>query len=95
MNDGGEEREEPPLEVASYARQLRAACVAELGEKTFSSVYDYLRRKERNACAEDDHQRMRADLLQILGESKLRYWPLVDKLIFCEGVEKDALMSRA
>ena len=29
------------------------------------------------------------DLLRICGEGRLRFWPLVDQLIFCEDVEQN------
>ena len=32
---------------------------------------------------------MRDDLLRLMGQSKLRFWPLVDQLIFCEDVEQN------
>ena len=38
----------------------------------------------------DYDARMRDDLQRLMGASKLRFWPLVDQLIFCEDVEKDA-----
>ena len=41
--------------------------------------------------AADDGSRMRDALCAVLGESKLRFWPLVDQLLFCEEVEEDPL----
>jgi hypothetical protein len=32
----------------------------------------------------DYDARMRDDLQRLMGASKLRFWPLVDQLIFCE-----------
>ena len=49
------------------------------------AVRSYLRQRDDNgAMDEAADTQMRADLLGLLGESKLRLWPLVDQLIFLE-----------
>ena len=68
-------------------RAARLQCRHELGQATFDEVYAYLRN-----CAADDSEsdeQMRTDLLRIMGESKLRWWPLVDQLLFLDDVGAD------
>ena len=78
----------PQLEKRS--EQLRQACARQLGAEVFAAVYQYLRSKSADFYAADYDIQMRNDLLRICGEGRLRFWPLVDQLIFCEDVEKDA-----
>ena len=78
----------PQLEKRS--EQLRQACARQLGADIFAAVYKYLRSKSADFYAADYDIQMRNDLLRICGEGRLRFWPLVDQLIFCEDVEKDA-----
>ena len=78
----------PQLEKRS--EQLRQACTRQLGAEVFAAVYQYLRSKSADFYAADYDIQMRNDLLRICGEGRLRFWPLVDQLIFCEDVEKDA-----
>ena len=83
--------EAPPPELNGRASALRDMCVQELGTALLERVYTYLR--EQQHAAEDLYgdseydERMRADLLGLLGESKLRLWPLVDQLVFLEEFE--------
>ena len=42
-----------------------------------------------------DDEQMRDDLLRLMGESKLRWWPLVDQLVFLEDVAPDAKAARS
>ena len=60
-------------------------CEQELGAKTFAAVYEYLRSHPEEEEDADD-EAMRGALLQLMGESKLRLWPLVDQLIFLEEI---------
>ena len=71
-------------EDASRFARLEAACVDELGRGVFEAVYEYLQ-GERGADFDED---MRAQLLHLMGgdESKLRFWCLVDQLIYHEEV---------
>ena len=75
-----------PVEKRSSARQG----ARQLGAEVFAAVYQYLRSKSADFYAADYDIQMRNDLLRICGEGRLRFWPLVDQLIFCEDVEKDA-----
>ena len=89
--DGHDVAEPHGLAGAQRAAALREACRRELGVATFERVYAYLRRRDEEgveAEGEDDDERcderMRSELLSILGESKLRLWPLVDQLVFLD-----------
>ena len=75
--------EEAPTAVEGRAAALRQMCVEELGVPTFERVYGYL----RDQHDDEDDERMRADLMRIMGESKLRLWPLVDQLVFIEDTQ--------
>ena len=90
-HDGHADAEPHGLAGAQRAAALREACRRELGVATFERVYAYLRRRDDDggeAEGEDDDERsderMRSELLSILGESKLRLWPLVDQLVFLD-----------
>ena len=72
------------------AAVLRRECESQLGADVFGAVYAYLKSKAADAYATDYDTRMRDDLLGLMGPAMLRFWPLVDQLIFCEDVEKDA-----
>ena len=63
---------------------LRRECETQLGPAVFSEVYAYLKSKAADAYAMDYDTRMRDDLLGLMGPAMLRFWPLVDQLIFCE-----------
>ena len=56
----------------------------QLGPQVFGEVYSYLKSRAADAYAMDYDARMRDDLQRLMGASKLRFWPLVDQLIFCE-----------
>tara|TARA_B110001452_G_scaffold239028_1_gene219844 strand:+ start:115 stop:345 length:231 start_codon:yes stop_codon:yes gene_type:complete len=62
---------------------LVARC-SRAGDATFKSVYRYLKSRAADAFAVDYDSRMRGDLLGLMGQEKLRLWPLVDQLIFVE-----------
>ncbi|KAL1510705.1 hypothetical protein AB1Y20_006999 [Prymnesium parvum] len=68
-------------------RDLRAECVKEIGEDLFVQVYEYL--KVYGSDNTDFDEQMRRDLVSILGESKLKYWPLIDMYILSEDLEVD------
>ena len=58
--------------------------------RTFDSVYAYLRAAQADSIDDDSgDERMRGDLLRMMGESKLRYWPLVDQLVFLEDMDAE------
>jgi hypothetical protein len=79
--------ESPPPELDGRVGALRRAAVEELGAPTFDAVYRYLREQQLSADADGDGEHdeaMRGDLMRIMGESKLRFWPLVDQLVFLE-----------
>merc|ERR1740139_900242 len=63
---------------------LRSECETQLGAEVFHEVYAYLKSKAADAYAMDYDSRMRDDLLGLMGPAMLRFWPLVDQLIFCE-----------
>lgn len=66
-------------------------CEQELGADLFAQVYALLRsRQEGQLFAADYDAQMRDELRMLMGTAKLRFWPLVDQLIFCEDVEEDA-----
>ena len=86
--------EAPPAELNGRAFALREMCVEELGDALLDQVYTYLHGQQHAADADaggyadaEYDERMRADLLQLMGESKLRLWPLVDQLVFLEEFE--------
>ena len=66
------------------AAVLRRECETQLGADVFGEVYAYLKSKAADAYAMDYDTRMRDDLLGLMGPAMLRFWPLVDQLIFCE-----------
>ena len=75
------------LEVHTHggrAAVLRRECESQLGADVFGAVYAYLKSKAADAYAMDYDTRMRDDLLGLMGPAMLRFWPLVDQLIFCE-----------
>ena len=75
------------MEVHTYggrAAVLRRECESQLGADVFGAVYAYLKSKAADAYAMDYDTRMRDDLLGLMGPARLRFWPLVDQLIFCE-----------
>ena len=78
----------PPDEVSGLHRAsaLRTACEQELGATTFAAVYEYLRSHPEEEEEDDDDEAMRGKLRMLMGESKLRLWPLVDQLIFLEEI---------
>ena len=80
----GEEEEDVPVALGGRAAALRQMCVDELGASTFERVYSYL----RDAKDDADDEGMRADLMRLMGESKLRFWPLVDQLVFIEDTSQ-------
>ena len=47
-----------------------------------------LRTRYLKACADDEtgdeDELMRSDLQRLMGEQKLRWWPMVDQLVFLE-----------
>jgi len=45
---------------------------------------------QANLYADDYDVRLRAELLTLMGEERLKYWPLVDQLLFLEELEEDS-----
>ena len=59
----------------------------QLGERIFEQAYRYLKAHSSDGFyAADYDDRIKQELQAIMGD-KLRFWPLVDQLIFCEEVE--------
>lgn len=59
----------------------------------FHCVYNYLKSKQADLYAADYDSSMRDELLKLMGPIKLRFWPLVDQLLFCEEIEEDVRSS--
>ena len=71
------------------AARLRKLCEDELGTELFEKVYGFLKRRSNEFWMADDEREaeMQNALQGIMGQEMLRFWPLVDQLIFCEEVE--------
>lgn len=80
--------EDAPLELGNRSAALREMCIRELGQGIFDAVHSYLR---VSAYSDGDNdEQMRDDLADIMGESKLRWWPLVDQIVFLEECGEEA-----
>ena len=76
--------------VTNRAAALRSICRAALGDDLFDRVYRLLCTRQANLYAADYDVRLRAELLTLMGEERLKYWPLVDQLLFLEELEEDS-----
>ena len=74
-----------PLDREPPRVDLRQACVNALGESVFISVDEYP--KVYGSESTDYDSQMRQDLTKLMGESNLKFWPLIDMYIFGEELE--------
>ena len=84
----------PPPELHGRGGALREACLAGLGQPTFDKVYRYLLAPPHDPYSPDYDELMRQDLLGLMGESKVRLWPLVDQLLYCDEAGHRAVEVR-